>query len=85
MVASVIDAVEVDGIEWIRVQYGSDRPGDWAQYGWAPAEADIDRAGGIHVGDVYDYVEPALPPEAHHCRSQRNTPLHGVYCYGSRR
>jgi len=81
----VLDSVHVDGVEWIRVQYGSDRSGDFVQHGWAPAEADIDRGGGIHVDPVYEYVVPDCPdgdPTLGDLGGM--APLHALFCFGSR-
>jgi hypothetical protein len=83
-IATVLDSVQVGGVEWIRVQYGSDRSGDFVEHGWAPAQADIDRGGGIHVDPVYEYVVPDCPDGAPTLGGLGGlTPLHALYCFGS--
>ncbi|HUS21188.1 MAG TPA: hypothetical protein VMZ66_04155 [Aeromicrobium sp.] len=75
--------VEVDGVEWIRVQYGHDRPGDWVNHGWAPSVADIDRGGGTHVDPVYEYVVPDCPEEFTIGELGSMVPALALYCFGS--
>ena len=82
-IAGVIDKVEIDGVEWIRVLYGHDRPGDWVNLGWAPSEADIDRGGGIHVDPVYEYVVPECPAEFTIGDLGSMVPTQALYCLGS--
>ena len=60
MTAAVLDTVVIDGVEWIRVQYGSDRPGDWVQNAWTPSEADIDRAGAL-IWTRFTSTSPRMP------------------------
>jgi hypothetical protein len=83
-IAAVLDRVQIDTVEWLRVQYGSDRSGDFVQYGWAPAVADIDRDGGTHVDPVYEYINPECPAGQPSLAELGGlVPLQAVYCFGS--
>ncbi len=81
--AAVVDRVEIDGVEWVRVQYGSERSVDFSKYVWTPSRAEV--GPDAVVQSVYEYVTPDCPSDPPTVADLSGMPpLQIVHCFGPR-